>query len=56
MAPGVRVEGYAFFRANYVVFTICITGYVVMLLYCPVFPARHREVPRSTPFWAGLWL
>jgi uncharacterized membrane protein YccC len=26
-------SGYAFFRANYVVFTICITGYVVMLLY-----------------------
>ena len=26
-------SGYAFFRANYVVFTICITGYVVLLLY-----------------------
>ena len=41
-------SGYTLFRANYVVFTICITGYVVLLLYLSGAPgpvtARFRAL------------
>ena len=38
--------GYSLFRANYAAFTVCITGYVVLLLYLAGAPATgDGDVP-----------
>src|SRR5262249_43903929 len=40
--------GYTLFRANYTAFTVCITGYIVLLLYLAHIPgpdtARYRAI------------
>lgn len=45
--------GYSLFRANYVLFTVCITGYIVLLLYLSQQPGPATAVSRAVATVGG---